>query len=161
MKKIVISIILLGTILFVASSFNNIKATSPTPTKTPTPTPTINPLCVCNTQNTCTSQCRFDKYTGVTGITYPALTKCTVTSPAGLYPTPATAAQKTDWCHRPNRTKGDATGEESVIMTDYFYYVQALYGHKIPASINVDFNGDGIVNAIDRLIIVRRLTTGL
>ena len=150
MKKIVIFIILLGTILIFIPSLRNIRAV--------TPTPTISPLCVCNVQNTCANRCIFSKYTGVTGITYNIPIKCSAA--ASLYSTPPTAAQKNDWCKRPSRTKGDSTGEDKITITDYFYYVQARFGGKIPVLINVDFNGDGIVNAVDRLIIVRRLLTG-
>lgn len=158
MKKFTGFLLLLGIVFVVISLFSGVIAATPTPTKKPTPT--INPTCVCTAQNVCSTQCKFNKYTGVAGITYSTSIKCSLTA-ATLNPTPATATQKNDWCRRPNRTKGDATGEDAINITDYFYYTQARFGGKIPASVNVDFNGDGLVNGIDRLIIVHRLVTGL
>jgi hypothetical protein len=43
-------------------------------------------------------------------------------------------------------------------MTDYYYFVSAINGGKIPPSVNVDFDGDGMVSTYDRPIIIRSLT---
>jgi hypothetical protein len=40
---------------------------------------------------------------------------------------------------------------------DYFYYVGAVNGGRIPPSVNPDFNGDGEVGTSDRVIIIRSL----
>lgn len=133
------------------------KTPTPTgPTKTPTPTkkptPTVNPLCVCNAQNVCTTQCYFSKYTGITYTTPP---KCNLTSSSTLYPSTPSAANKTDWCRRSYKTKGDADGNDIINKMDYFYYVAAVNGGKIPVTVNPDFNGDGEVGVADRAIIIK------
>ena len=42
-------------------------------------------------------------------------------------------------------------------MTDYLYYVAAVNGGKIPATVNPDSNGDGEVGSSDRAIIIKTL----
>lgn len=129
---------------------------TPTPTKKAgkgTPTPTVNPLCVCSGTNICSPQCSFNK---LTGVNYGAQVKC-APLPANRYSTAVTQANKNDWCRRPNRTKGDADGNDLVTFLDYFYLVSSQFGGKIPAKINADFNGDGLVNQADRQIIIKTL----
>lgn len=144
----------------------NITLASPTatpvpPTNTPTPTstvptPTINPACVCGTGDLCdATNCTFNKYTSsdIPGITYNDPLKCSL-SPL-LFPTPP--SDKTSWCRRSMRTKGDADGNGIINTADYFYYVAAVNGGKIPVTANPDFNGDGEVGANDRTIIIKSL----
>lgn len=118
-----------------------------------TPTPTVNPLCVCSGANVCSPQCSFNK---LTGVNYGAQVKC-APLPANRYSTAVTQANKNDWCRRPNRTKGDADGNDLVTLLDYFYLVSSQFGGKLPAKINADFNGDGLVNQADRQIIIKTL----
>ncbi|PIV09095.1 hypothetical protein COS31_02000 [Candidatus Roizmanbacteria bacterium CG02_land_8_20_14_3_00_36_15] len=54
-------------------------------------------------------------------------------------------------------SKGDADGNGIINTTDYFYYVAAVMGGKIPATVNPDFNDDGEVGASDRAIIIETL----
>lgn len=133
---------------------------SPTPTPTggtnPTITPT-NPLCNCvAATNSCTTQCQFNKIASIT--TYPPndLIKCQKLATT-RYQTVPTDNQIKDWCRRSNRTKGDADGNDVVNVLDYFYYVSVKSDGKIPAKINADFNGDGVVNGEDRVVVVRGL----
>lgn len=128
---------------------------TPTPTPTSTvPTPTINPACICGTGDLCdATNCTFDKFAAP--ITYANPIKCNLDS--SLFPTPPTGANKTSWCQRGMRTKGDADGNGIINTTDYFYYVAAVNGGKIPVIANPDFNGDGEVGAADRAIIIKTL----
>lgn len=133
-----------------------------TPTPTPTggavtPTPTINVACVCNTAGACSSQCQsqFSKYPATVITTYSNPIKCGVA--ATFFQTAPTAGNKNDWCRRPQKTKGDADGNDKINLMDYFYYVQAKSGGKIPAQINPDFNGDNAINNEDRIIILKTL----
>jgi len=139
---------------------SNPTATPGGPTPTPGgPTPTVNPQCVCAAAGTsagsCSPQCDFNKQTGITTYNNPFTMKCTVA--ATFFQTAPIAANKNDWCRRPERTKGDANGDDKVTLMDYFYYVSAKFGGKIPSSINPDFNGDGAINAEDRAIIIKSL----
>ncbi len=135
-------------------------ATPGTPTNTPTPTstvptPTVNPACVCGTGDLCdATNCTFDKFSAP--ITYTNPIKCLLSD--SLFPTPPSAANKTSWCQRGIRTKGDADGNAIINNTDYFYYVAAVMGGKIPLTVNPDFNGDGEVGAADRVIIIKSLS---
>ena len=126
------------------------------PTRTPTPTG-VNLACVCGATNTCHSSCDFNEFTTIElpGVSYANPIKCLL--PVTLFNAAPVAARKTDWCRRPQKTKGDATGDDRITLHDYFYYVSARYGAKIPQSINPDFNGDGAVNNLDRLIIIKSL----
>jgi hypothetical protein len=132
---------------------------TPTPTgsTTGTPTPTINVACVCNTAGACSSQCQsqFSKYPVTVITTYNNPIKCGVA--ATFFKTTPVAGNKNDWCRRPQKTKGDSDGNDKVNLLDYFYYVQAKSGGKIPARINPDFNGDNAINNEDRVIILKTL----
>jgi len=133
------------------------KKPSPTPTRTPTPirtpTPTSNPSCICNPQGSCNSSCSFNA--GFSGIDYTNPMKCNLDN--SLFSTTPTSQQKTVWCQRPERTRGDADGLGAVNNSDYFYYIGAVNGGKIPATVNPDFNGDGEVGSSDRVIIIKSL----
>jgi hypothetical protein len=131
--------------------------TIPTPTATPIP-PTATPIpptvtpppgCECNTDNTCATVCAFDKF--APPITYTDPIKCSL--PDSLFYTVPSAANKTAWCQANKRTEGDANGDDVINTTDYFYYVAAKAGAKIPANVNPDFNGDGNIAIDDRAII--------
>lgn len=122
---------------------------SPTP---PGPTPTVNPNCVC-ASNVCSASCIFNKFPNP--ITYTSPIKCNLA--LALFPTAPTGANKTDWCRRNLKTKGDTDGSSVINNTDYFYYVAAVNGGKIPVIANPDFNGDGEVGLSDRVIIIKSL----
>lgn len=115
------------------------------------PTPTPNPACVC-AANACATACSFDKYP--TGVTYTNPIKCSVID--GYSSTP-TDANKTQWCRNYYRTKGDANGDGSANILDYFYYIAVSFGAKIHPSINLDFNGDGVVSSADKAILIKTL----
>lgn len=123
------------------------------PSVTPSPLPTIDPLCVCNAANTCSNKCIFHKQTGIT--TYVNPVKCAAA--LNFFATTPSAANKTDWCRRLERTKGDANGDNKVTLLDYFYYLSAKFAGKVPSTVNPDFNGDGQINAEDRAIIIKTL----
>lgn len=130
------------------------------PTVTPpaggSPTVTPDPLCLCVTaSNVCSNRCSFNKISTIT--TYSSLIKCQPLG-AAKYQTVPTANDKTDWCRRPERTKGDADGNDAVNFLDYFYWLQVTSGGKIPAMINPDFDGDGVVGGTDRAVIVKGIT---
>jgi len=55
------------------------------------------------------------------------------------------------------KPQGDANCDGAITITDYLYYVAAVNGGRIPATVNPDFNGDGKVDAADRTIIVNTL----
>jgi len=140
------------------SNFNNNRiedcsATSGCPASIlATPVPTSgNPACVCNTANTCDTSCTFDKFSDVTSYGNPV--KCSQ-DPNVLASTP-TADQKNGWCKSSLRTKGDVDGNGIINNFDYFYYVAAVNGGKIPASANADVDGDGLISTLDRAIIIR------
>lgn len=120
----------------------------PTPTSTPTP----NPSCACKSDKTCETSCSFDK---LTGVNYASSINC-VPDPVMYVGVPA-PSDLNSYCDRPKRTKGDANGDGVVDNTDYFYYVQAVNGGKIPPNVNPDFNGDGEVGTADRAIILKEL----
>lgn len=127
------------------------------PTATPiisgTPAPTGNPNCKCSAQGNCTTQCQFNKFTDIA--TYSNPIKCGL--PNGRFQSVPTANQKNDWCRSEMRTKGDADGNGRAALRDYFYYVAAVHGDKIPPTVNPDFNGDNMVNGKDRAIIIKSL----
>ena len=127
--------------------------TTPPPTITSFITPTTNPNCVCKDDKKCDSSCFFDKYQD---INYPSSISCSLSSSLPIV-TP-TQDDKTSWCQRPKRTKGDSDGDGAVNNLDYFYYVAAVNGGKIPQTVNPNFNGDGEIGAMDREIIVRTLS---
>jgi len=113
-------------------------------------TPTINPACTCGTGDLCNTNCTFDPPIPNNPM------KCSLSD--SLFPTVPSAANKTSWCQANKRTKGDADGNGSINAVDYFYYVAAVNGGKIPVTVNPDFNGDGEVGAADRTIIIKSLT---
>jgi hypothetical protein len=122
---------------------------------TVSPPPTPNPNCTCQDDGTCsTNFCTFDKFDSP--ITYNNPIKCVLAD--SLFPSPPTSANKISWCQAGKRTKGDADGNGVVDTTDYFYYVAAVNGGKIPTTVNPDFNGDGEVGAADRAIVIKSLT---
>ena len=57
----------------------------------------------------------------------------------------------------PKKIQGDADCDGAVNLKDYFYYVAKEAGATLPATVNVDFNKSGIVDAADRTIIVNSL----
>jgi hypothetical protein len=130
-----------------------------TPTLTITPTVTVSPPvspvpgCLCNADDTCATVCTFDKF--ATPITYTDPIKCSLSS--SFFANSPSTENKTSWCQKTLRTKGDTDGNGTINNTDYFYYVAAVNGGKIPVTANPDFNGDGEVGASDRMIIVKSL----
>lgn len=131
----------------------NVTPTPGGPTPTAVPTPTDNPNCKCNALKNCTTQCQFDKFSDVT--TYPNTIKCGLAD--SVFQTVPTTDNKNRWCRAEKRTKGDADGDGTVTFKDYFYYVTAKLGFKIPASVNPDFNGDNVIDTKDRDIIIKSL----
>lgn len=125
---------------------------TPTAGPSPTPTPTPNPACLCKADNSCDATCVFDKYSD---ITYTDPIKCNLS--AGLFATAPASLQTNNWCKMTLRTKGDADGNAVVDNLDYFYYVGAVNGSKIPPTVNPDFNGDGEVGISDRAIIIKSI----
>ncbi len=119
------------------------------------PTPTPNPACVCAAAGTCVTACFFDKYPAAANLTYTDPIKCSVGN--DLFKTVPTATDKTNWCRYYLRTRGDANGDGKVNRIDYFYFVSAKHGGKLPASVNIDFNGDGFISQDDRKIIMKTL----
>lgn len=57
----------------------------------------------------------------------------------------------------PKKAQGDADCDGGINLMDYFYYVTAVNGGKIPTTVNPDFNSDGKINASDRAIIIKSL----
>ncbi len=57
----------------------------------------------------------------------------------------------------PKKAQGDANCDGTVNLLDYFYYVTVASGGRVPSTVNPDFNGNGTVNAEDRVIIIRTL----
>lgn len=125
---------------------------TPTPTSGPTPTP--NPNCLCQ-NNTCASACTYEKFDSSSGFTYTDPLKCGLTS--SVFPSTPSSDNQTAWCRAVKRTKGDADANYVINLTDYYYYVAAVNGGKIPVGVNPDFNGDGEIGASDRAIIIKSL----
>lgn len=123
-------------------------------TSTPTPTTTPNLNCLCKSDNSCDSSCSFTKWPGVS---YNNPIKCSLS--ANLFMSIPSDANKTSWCTNSGRTKGDADGLNDNNQVDYDYYIQAIIGGKIPASVNPDFDGDGVVGDSDREIIMRYIAS--
>jgi hypothetical protein len=65
---------------------------------------------------------------------------------------------KNSWCRRPKRTQGDVDGNGIINTMDYFYYVAAVNGGKVPTNANPDVNGDVEVGVTDRNIIIQSLS---
>jgi len=117
---------------------------------TNTITPTTNPSCLCS-NNICSNTCTFTKDSTVT---YPNNISCNREIILGNTPTPN---EKNLYCNNTKRLIGDADMSGNVDNTDYIYYVRAVNGGVIPANIFPDANGDGVVSATDRAIIVRNI----
>lgn len=117
------------------------------------PTPTPVSTCLCNTSSNCATTCFFDKFP--TGVTYSATIKCNA---PGNYASTPTTANQTQFCRNYLRVRGDANGDGTVNILDYFYYVSAtLFGAKLPVTANIDFNGDGVVSSADKAILMKSL----
>lgn len=115
--------------------------------------------CHCGTNSNCSS-CIFEK---ISSFSYSNPVKCDLLS--SLFPQAVSLADKDSWCNRSYRTLGDADGlvdtqGKRVTQADYYYYVSAVNGGKIPVTVSPDFNGDGLVSPEDRLIIVYTLING-
>lgn len=129
------------------------------PTSTPTPTPipsisispTITAGCGC-VSNTCSTQCTFNKFSD---ITYTSPIKCNFNG--NHYSTVPSAANKDKWCQSSLKTKGDSDGNGTLHLLDYFYYVSVNSGGKIPPIVNVDYDGNELVDNKDRAILIKSL----
>ena len=134
---------------------------SPTIQPTISPIPTAPASCTCLSNNTCYSSCVFDKFPeatidGKNTTDYADPIKCTQ-DPNALASVPTTI-EKNGWCTSTLRTKGDVNHDNKIDFTDYLYYVQVANGGKMPASYNVDADGDGTIGTFDRAIIMRSLS---
>lgn len=116
------------------------------------PTPVPPASCVCGGTGECATTCVYNK---IGGITYSTPIKCNLSTT--LFSSVPTATDKNNWCKRFTKTAGDANGDGNVNMLDYFYYVQAIYGGKVPPSVNLDFNGDGFITSVDHDILIKAL----
>lgn len=143
---------------------------TPTPVKTTTPVPTTTAVittpiatstavpttvavnCVCESTNLCSTSCTFDK---LSTVSYASPISCKLEVGTG------TQADKNSYCNRSLRVQGDADGNGIVDDTDYFYYVKIVNGGTVPAKVNADFNGDGLVSVTDRIIVVNVLKSKL
>ncbi len=148
-------------------TYTEIPTLTPTPSFTPTPSPTTTPSsptttiptptislgCQC-ISDVCLTDCLFDYNDQV--ISYIKPPKCSLS--ANLFSTPPTSEEKQGWC-KTLRVKGDADGNGVVDNVDYLYYVAVVFGGKIPAQVNPDFNGDGNVGRLD--LDIYRLTMGI
>lgn len=100
--------------------------------------------CECGSGDTCSSACTFNK-NGT--MRYSNTIKCSLSS--DLFSSAVSQDHKNAWCNRQLRTKGDASGDGVVNLLDYFYHISALSGGKIPRTVNVDYDGNGILNSVD------------
>ncbi|PJC83691.1 hypothetical protein CO006_00415, partial [Candidatus Roizmanbacteria bacterium CG_4_8_14_3_um_filter_35_14] len=115
-------------------------------------TPTPNPKCDCKTNGSCHNKCFFDWFPDVT----PSTPKCNLDN--SIFQSNPTADNKKAWCRYYKKVRGDADGDGQATFLDYFYYVSARAGAKIPPTVNPDFNGDGTVDSSsDRAVIIRSL----
>ena len=55
------------------------------------------------------------------------------------------------------KIQGDADCDDIVNLKDYFYYVTKKAGVTLPTTVNVDFDGNGAVDANDRTIVIKTL----
>ncbi|MDO9028774.1 MAG: hypothetical protein Q7U68_07985, partial [Candidatus Roizmanbacteria bacterium] len=117
------------------------------------PTPTPNPACVCGTNGSCTNECFLDKFP--VDVNYTTPLKCSLGNE--LFQSVPTADQKTGWCRAYKRPRGDANSDGIVRLLDYFYYVSVQAGSKVPATVNIDFNGDNLISLADRAILIKSL----
>ncbi len=119
------------------------------------PTPTPNPNCKCASNVCNTTYCKFDKHTTTsTTITYAGSQGCGIN---GIFQSTPTADHKNAWCKRYFITKGDANGDGKATFIDYFYYLAARVGGKVPPTVNPDFNGNNLIDDIDKEIIIKSL----
>lgn len=117
-------------------------------------TPSPLPVCICKEDGTCDNSCNFEK---LNNTNYSTPIKCSLSS--SIFPTPLSADDKNNWCKRSKRTKGDANGDGQIDDLDYYYYVQASNQGSLPSNINPDFNGDGLINSDDRMIVIKTITS--
>lgn len=115
------------------------------------PTPVPPASCVCSA-GVCATTCVYNK---IGGITYSSPIKCNLA--ATLFSSVPTATDKNNWCKNFTKTAGDANADGQVNMLDYFYYIQAIYGGKVPPTVNLDFNGDGFITSVDHDILIKAL----
>ncbi|MFA6016814.1 MAG: S-layer homology domain-containing protein [Patescibacteria group bacterium] len=134
--------------VFIVRMFN-ITAVSTSPTLTPP----INPNCVCST-DVCSSDCTFDKFSDVT---YASSIKCS--QDANVFASTPSTDDKNGWCQATLRTKGDVDGHDGITMADYYYYLAAVVGGKMPVWADADVDGDGQISTLDRAIIMKSLQT--
>ncbi len=120
--------------------------------------PPVDTNCVCQTESSstpsCSTNCSFEKHAD---LTYVTPLGCRL--PDNLFVIPPSTAQINGWCQASRRSKGDADGNGIVNNTDYFYYLRAVVGGKIPPTVNPDFNGDNEVGSNDRAIIIKTLNS--
>lgn len=140
------------------TSKNDVKCEVTFTSKSIDPTPTPNTLCTCSTANVCNATyCKFDRFPTPTGtvksFTYPAAINCGYSN----FQSAPSTDQKNIWCRSYYRTKGDANGDGKANLLDYFYYVAARSGAKIPVNVMPDFNGDNFISDIDKNIIIKSL----
>ncbi len=119
---------------------------------TPTSKPGGQVTCQCNSSSSCTSACTFDTYSDVK---YGKPIKCS--QPKGQKGPVPKSTDKTGYCLRQERTKGDVDGDGQVTYLDYFYYVQAAGGGLVPVTLNADVDGNGTITSADHDIIIRTL----
>lgn len=116
-----------------------------TPTPNSNPSPTANPNCLCQTSNnTCSDVCNFIK---LPAFSYNQPIICQ--REAAIVGPTISSSNKNQYCQRPKRTKGDADGSNIVDEVDYLYYLRSVLRVPIPAQVNADFNGDGLVSPSD------------
>ncbi len=144
---------------------------TPTPTRTPTPTPTPTteptptnvPGCECVpsenapvsgggwfvcASNNCPVNLTANRFPE---IHYTSPTVCSLVSSINM-PTPPFIQERSLWCNRPLRPKGDADGQNGINHLDYFYYLRAVLRGPLPTTVNPDFSGDGRVDTDDLVI---------
>lgn len=137
--------------------YESCSGATPTPTITPVgatyiPTLGANNNCKCQAGSCPSSNCVFDRYPNVA---YSQVIKCGLAK--SFFQSPPTNEDKNSWCRASKRTKGDANSDGIIDLMDYFYFVRAKSGAKIPASVNPDFNGDNEIRDSDRTIIIKTL----
>lgn len=154
-----------GLMAFSATwSFKTKPAPTPTPNATliPTLSPTPNLFCKCLPSRdlgippVCSSQCTFEKFSSPEGFMYASEIQCDYKPES--YQSSPTLNDLNSWCNSRFRIRGDANSDGVVNLFDYFYFAGAHYGAKLPASVILDFNGDGAVtNVADRAVLIQSL----
>jgi|GEM_PF-7123479 len=119
--------------------------------------------CVCEESGTCSTGCTFNYYADTelpVGVVYQRPLSCTI-SDTDLFTSNPTAADRTGWCQRPLRVKGDSDGVGGLnlaeLQKDLANYTIAANGRKLDPGINPDFDGDGRVSNLDRKIIIKTI----